>query len=72
MTYIINDIWMDTSNTRKKVACIKNGPSIGRGNSLQAKGNRMLLATLFASIIAEDYSSEDCNIKYISDNAALI
>ena len=32
----------------------------------------MLSATLFASIVADKYSSETCNIKYISDNQALI
>ena len=29
-----------------------NRPSMGRGSSLQAEGDRMLSATLFASIVA--------------------
>ena len=49
-----------------------NGPSIGIGSSLQVKGNGMLSATLFASTVSDKYSSENCNIKYISDNQALI
>ena len=49
-----------------------NGPSMGRGSSLRAEGDGMLSATLFASIIADEYSSETCTIKYISDNQALI
>ena len=49
-----------------------NGPSMDRGSSLRAEGDGMLSATLFASIIADEYSSETCTIKYISDNQALI
>ena len=49
-----------------------NGPSMGKESSLQAKGDGMLSATLFASIVANEYSSETCNIKYFSNNQALI
>ena len=49
-----------------------NGPSMVKGNLLRTKCNRMLSVTLSASIVADEYSSETCNIKYISDNQALI
>ena len=63
--------WVQATSEGKWLA-VANGPSIGRESSLQAKGDRMLSATLFSSIVANKYSSETCNTKYISNNQALI
>ena len=63
--------WILATPEGKWLAAV-NGPSMGRGSSLKAKEDRMLSATLFSSIDANEYSSEDCNIKYVSDNQALI
>ena len=49
-----------------------NGPSMGRGSSLCAEGDGMLSGSLFLSLIADEYPSKQCTIKYISDNFGLI
>ena len=49
-----------------------NGPSMGRGSSLRAEGDGMLSGSLFLSLIADEYPSKQCTIKYISDNFGLI
>ena len=49
--------WILATPERKWLAAA-NVPSMGRGSSLRAKGDGMLFTTLFASIVAHEYSSE--------------
>ena len=49
-----------------------NGPSMGQGSSLRAEGDGMLSDSLFLSLIADEYPSKQCTIKYISDNFGFI
>ena len=51
---------------------VASGPSMGCGSSLQAEGDGMLSGAIFLSIVAAEYPSEVCFIKYVSDNFELI